>query len=273
MENLTLVERQVISFLPPDLVDVLEDADYIPRILLLFSIAAVSSLLMRVQLLDRIACKSDMSLLALEHAEYCIIKNTLSGDKRVEIGPQEVFLGPHEQVVQNNPKGKVRTKAILESDEYVRLQDTRSGKIRHVLGEGCVVPGPHESILGGSTSELIDLEIFDHIRVRDRRTGSVRLEHGKHVIFLGPSAEVMEKIMKTAFDGETSSLRSIWYPTGMKTHLIFVFSTIEETAVLVRNRRSGEQNLHRATDMTILFPSDDDEILPSRRLSKLADLE
>ena len=227
MENLTFVERQFISFLPPDLVDVLEDADYIPRILLLFSIAAVSSLLMRVQLLDRIACKSDMSLLALEHAEYCIIKNTLSGDKRVEIGPQEVFLGPYEQVVvQNNPKGKVSTKAVLESDEYVRLQDARSGKIRHVLGEGCVVPGPHESILGGSTSELIDLEIFDHIRVRDCRTGSVRLEHGEQVIFLGPSAEVMEKIMKTAFDGKTSSLGSIWYPTGMKTHLIVVFSTI-----------------------------------------------
>ena len=205
MENMIpFFERQLITFLPPNLVDVLDDADYsAPLILLLFSIAAVSSLLLRERLLDKIACKSFMNILTLEHAEYCIIKNTLSGDKRVETGPQEIFLGPYDQVIQGNPKGEVSAEAIeLESNEYIRLQDNRSGKIRYVLGEGCVVPEPNESILGGSKSQSIDLEIFDNIRVRDRRTGSVRIEYGEHVIFLWPSAEVMDKATKTSFGGK-----------------------------------------------------------------------
>lgn len=185
-------------------------------------------------------------VLTLEPAEYCIVKNSLSGDKRVVVGPQMVFLQPYDKIAEGLG-GRETQKAIsLKANEYVRFQDNRSGKVRVERGERCVVPGPDEVILDGTKKQAMDLKVFEYIKVQDRHTGAVRVERGEQLVFLGPSEEFM----------------------GTKQTGINVD---EETAVLVRNKRSGQQ--HLITEKKLFFPANDEEILEVRKLIKLADYE
>jgi len=182
-----------------------------------------------------------VKVLTLEPAEYCVIKNILSGDKRVVSGPQMVFLKPYDKIVRGQQKA-----ISLKANEYVRFQDNRSGKIRVIRGEGSVVPGPDEIILGGSKMTAMDLKIFEYIRIQDRHTGAVRVERGEQLVFLGPSEELMDKKQSAV-------------------------NVDEETAVLIRNKRSGQQ--HLVTEKMLFFPKNDEEILEVRKLIKLADYE
>lgn len=179
---------------------------------------------------------------SLSPTEYCCIKNTITGNKRVEQGPKLLFLKPYDTLL-----GSIKTAFSLKANEYVRLQDNITGKVRILRGEmGSVIPGPDEVIVGLSKQKALDLKVFEFIKIQDKKTGAIRIERGEKVVFLGPFEE---------FVGSKESAVDI----------------DEETAVLVRNKRSGQQNL--VTEKMMFFPSADEEILEVRKLEKLADFE
>lgn len=136
----------------------------------------------------------------------------------------------------------------LKANEFVRFIDNQTGKIRVVCGEsGCVVPGPDEDYLDeGGSIQAMNLKAWEYVKIQDTNTGEVRTETGEKLVFLGPFEEYIE--------GKREAIE-----------------VDEETAVLVRNKRSGQQRL--VTQKAIFFPTNDEEILEVRPLIKLADYE
>jgi hypothetical protein len=187
--------------------------------------------------------------LSLGPSEYCIIKNILSGKKYVETGPKLVWLKAYDKY-EKNTKGDEKRKCIsLKANEYIRFIDNQTGKIRVVKGEqGCVVPGPDEEFLDvGGKKQALDLKIYEYVKIQNKKTGEVRTERGEKLVFLGPFEELVGKKKELAIEVD------------------------EETAVLVRNKRSGQQYL--MTDKMLFVPSHDEEVAEVRHLIKLADYE
>eukprot|EP00592_Proboscia_alata_P020820 CAMPEP_0194407634 /NCGR_PEP_ID=MMETSP0176-20130528/5630_1 /TAXON_ID=216777 /ORGANISM="Proboscia alata, Strain PI-D3" /LENGTH=548 /DNA_ID=CAMNT_0039207353 /DNA_START=100 /DNA_END=1746 /DNA_ORIENTATION=+ len=183
--------------------------------------------------------------LSLEPMEYCVIKNILSGEKRVEKGPKLVFLQPYDKIQRDERDNQKRQSISLKSNEYIRFLDQETGKVRVVQGQkGGVVPGANETHDG--LRQAISLKIFEYIKIEDKLTGVVRTERGEGLIFLGPFEDQI----------------------GLKRCAIEVD---EETAVLVRNKRSGQQ--HLVTEKELFVPSDDEEVMEVRKLIKLAEYE
>jgi len=191
--------------------------------------------------------RNKRKVLSLGPMEYCIIKNILSGKKRVEVGPKLVFLRPYDNVKKEGDSQK-RNALSLKANEYVRFIDHLTGSVRVVMGEkGCVVPGPDEAFLDvGGKKKAVDLQIFEYVKIQDKRTGKVRTERGEKIVFLGPYEE-FQGSKKTAVEVD------------------------EETAVLVRNKRSGQQ--HLVTEKKLFIPTSDEEIMEVRKLVKLAPYE
>mmetsp|Transcript_15446 Transcript_15446/g.22583 ORF Transcript_15446/g.22583 Transcript_15446/m.22583 type:complete len:274 (+) Transcript_15446:142-963(+) len=158
-------------------------------------------------------------VLSLSQMEYCVVKNILSGEKRVEVGPKMVFLQPYDVVKTDDSTGSKKRNALsLKANEYVRFVDNSTGKVRVEYGEqGCVVPGPDEVFLDGVSGKrkAMDLQVFEYVKVQDKRTGKVRTERGEKLVFLGPFEEYL----------------------GSKQTAVEVD---EETSVLVRNKRTGK---------------------------------
>jgi hypothetical protein len=185
--------------------------------------------------------------LSLSAMEYCVVKNVLTGDKRVETGPKLVFRKPYDEILENSRKLEKRTTISLKANEYARLSDERTGKVRVVRGErGSLAPGPYEKFMDGDKMQAMDLRIYEYVKVQDRETGTVRTERGEQLVFLGPFEEFMES-KKVAVEVD------------------------ESTAVLVRNKRSGQLRL--VTEKMLFIPSNDEEVLEVRQLVKLADYE
>ena len=184
--------------------------------------------------------------LSLGSMEYCVVKNILSGERHVQVGPRLVVLKPYDKII--SALGKEKHQAIsLKANEFVRFIDNDSGKVRVVRGENVVVPGADEEFLdryGKMTA--MDLKIWEYVKVQDVNSGAVRTERGEKLVFLGPFEEFID---------------------GKKTAV----EVDDETAVLVRNKRTGQQ--HLITEKVLFVPSNDEEIMAVRSLIKLADYE
>merc|ERR1712165_58422 len=99
----------------------------------------------------------------------------------------------------------------------------------------------------GGKKQAMDLKIYEYIKIQNKKTGEVRTERGEKLVFLGPFEE---------FVGSTKQL---------------AVEVDEETAVLVRNKRSGQQYL--VTEKMLFVPSNDEDVAEVRKLIKLADYE
>mmetsp|Transcript_8019 Transcript_8019/g.12556 ORF Transcript_8019/g.12556 Transcript_8019/m.12556 type:complete len:551 (+) Transcript_8019:72-1724(+) len=186
-------------------------------------------------------------VLSLGSTEYCIIKNTLQGERRVEVGPKLIFLKAYDKIIPCPYQKTCRKAFSLKANEYIRFLDHNTGKVRVLRGErGCVVPGPEEVVVDGDKCQAIDLQIFEYIKIKDKKSGAVRVERGEQLVFLGPFEEFLGK-KQTAVEID------------------------EETAVLVRNKRDGQQ--HLVTEKKLFIPTNDEELLEVRKLQKLADYE
>lgn len=187
-------------------------------------------------------------VLSLGPMEYCVVKNILSGKKRVETGPKLVWLLPYDVIKKEGDKGEKRTALSLKANEYVRFLDNLTGKVRVVGGEkGCVVPGSDEVYVDlTGKKRAMDLQVFEYVKIQDKQTGKVRTVQGPACVFLGPYEE---------------------YLGGKQTAI----EVDDETAVLVRNKRSGQQSL--VTEKKLFIPTADEEILEVRKLIKLAEYE
>lgn len=186
--------------------------------------------------------------LSLASMQYCLVKNILSGEKRVEVGPKLVLLNPYDEICTNSYGQEVRKALSLKANEFVRFVDNRTGKVRVIRGEqGCVVPTPYEEFLDpNGKMTAMDLKVYEYVRVQDLNTGLVRIERGEQLVFLGPFEEYIE--------GKMAAIE-----------------VDEETAVLVRDKRTGQQKL--VTEKMLFVPSADEEIMEVQSLIKLADYE
>jgi len=124
-----------------------------------------------------------------------------------------------------------------------------TGKVRVIRGEkGCVVPDPNEEYLDiGGKKQALDLKVYEYVKILDKKTGSLRTERGEKLVFLGPFEEYVGTTIQTAVEVD------------------------EETAVLVRNKRTGQQYL--VTEKILFVPSEDEEVTEVQKLIKLADYE
>lgn len=179
---------------------------------------------------------------SLGQNEYYVIKDVLTGEKRIELGPKLLFLNCYDRIIDNKRKA-----LSLKANEFVRLLDHSTGKVRVLQGEkGCIVPNPEETLMDGEKLEALDLKIFEYVKIQDKKTGTVRTVKGETVVFLGPFEEFL----------------------GPKQQ---AYDIDEETAVLVRNKRSGQQHLF--TEKQLFIPKEDEDVLEVRKLTQLADYE
>jgi len=187
---------------------------------------------------------------SLDPSEYVVVKNRLSGEKRVEQGPKLCRLQPFDEELQ------VRKAIPLKANEFVQLKDEVTGAVRVVVGETMLVPGANEvgansesgCPVARSVRSAVDLKFFEWIRIEDKRTGVTRVERGEKLVFLDAYEEFV-----------TSPQRAV--------------EVDDETAVLIRNNRTGQQ--HLVTEKMLYIPASDgsEEIIEIRRLQKLADYE
>mmetsp|Transcript_27094 Transcript_27094/g.55164 ORF Transcript_27094/g.55164 Transcript_27094/m.55164 type:complete len:515 (+) Transcript_27094:87-1631(+) len=174
--------------------------------------------------------------------EYCTVKNTLTGEERTEQGPQLLFLKAYDE------PSEIKNAISLKRNEFVRFLDKRTGKVRVEVGEqGQVLPSAYETCMDmPPVRKAIDLKCNEYVKIEDKSTGNIRVERGEQLIFLGGFEEIV----------------------GKKEKAIDIDS---EKAVLVRNRRTGQQSL--VTEKQTFFPSSDEIILEVRDLVKLAEYE
>lgn len=191
--------------------------------------------------------------LSLAHMEYCVIKNTVTGERRIQEGPTLVTLLPYDEIEkakygQSIDEDRLKRRAIsLKANEFVRLIDKQSGKVRVVKGEASVIPTVEEESLDSSGKLLaMNLSAWEYVKVQDLNTGKIRTERGEKSVFLGPSEEYIE---------------------GKKAAI----EIDDETAVLLRNKRTGQQRL--VTEKKLFVPDSDEDIIEVRHLIKLADYE
>jgi hypothetical protein len=142
----------------------------------------------------------------------------------------------------------------LKATEFIKLKDETTGNVRVVRGETVLIPGPNEVAVSGpslnkAVCSAIDLKFYEWVRLEDKKTGATRVERGEQLVFPGAYEEFVTTGPQRAVEVDDS------------------------TAVLVRNIRSGQQNL--VTEKQLYFPAADgsEEILEIRQLQKLASYE
>jgi len=182
--------------------------------------------------------------ITLKERHYILVTDQQSGRERVEQGPQLLRLGAYDNVV-----GGSKEAISLKATEFVRLLNRATGHVRVIKGEqGCVVPEAGEIFVDrGGKRDAIDLKVYEYVRIEDKKSGTSRVEHGEALVFLDGHEEIVD---------------------GGKQRAVEID---DETAVLIRNKRSGQQTL--VTDKGLFIPSADEEILEIRPLIKLADYE
>lgn len=190
-----------------------------------------------------------LKALSLGPSEYCVIKNILTGEKYTQVGPKLVQLKAYDKIQKDQHGNEKRSALSLKTNEYVRFIDNENGKVRVIKGEkGCVVPNPNEEFLDvGGKKQALDLKIYEYVKILNKATGELRTERGEQLVFLGPFDELVGQLKQSAIEVD------------------------ENTAVLVRNKRTGQQSL--VTEKMLFVPSNDEEVAEVRSLIKLADYE
>ena len=224
--------------------------------------------------------------ITLGRTDYCIVQNTFSGAARTEEGPKLLFLEPYDEA---QPIQKI---IYLRANQFARMLDKSTGAIRVEIGEqGRVVPNPNEVKLDSSkVRESVDLKANEYIKIEDKVSGEIRIERGEKVVFLGKYEEFVggkEQAWALKVNEwvkvEDQKLGTIRTEKGEKIVWLgpmerFVqyskqkaIEVDENTSVLIRNNRSGQQSL--ITEKQAFFPGDDEDVMEVRNLYKLADYE
>jgi len=104
----------------------------------------------------------------LEPQQYAVVKSIQTGLSHNELGPQFLFLGPYDILVE------VKTTFVLLKGQYVRLVDEAGGAQRVLLGPQAVVPEPTE-IAPAGVQQVYFLDAETALLIRDKQTGTQRL--------------------------------------------------------------------------------------------------
>jgi len=161
----------------------------------------------------------------LEQLDYLLVKDTLTGDLRIEEGPQLCFLNAFDEVQR---RGKSYS---LTPMEYVHVKDTRTGKRRMVTGPTVYTPGAFDECEPKATA--ISLDNTSYVKMRDRSNGQRWVVKGPFVLFPEPTWELQGR--GTAFSlKRTEYVRLIDETTGqirVERGEQIVFPTATETVL------------------------------------------
>lgn len=117
--------------------------------------------------------------------EYCVVKNTKTGEYRHEVGPQLVFLEAYDV------KEDVLPKIVLQKHEYMRLIDSLTGFERVVSGPQTIVPEPLETFPNGTEAAIVlgtNLAVLSF----NKTTGKKRLVTTGGVFIPAPYEVILE---------------------------------------------------------------------------------
>lgn len=110
----------------------------------------------------------------LEAMDYIKIKDTILGTERIEKGPQHVFLGANEVLVE-------RSEALRCSNmEYVRVENLMTGAVAIQQGPTTWFPREHEK---GVKDVGIACNEMEYVRAMDAMTGGMAIYRGPCVWF------------------------------------------------------------------------------------------
>lgn len=214
--------------------------------------------------------------------ESILVTDSITGAKRVEIGPQLVFPGPYDQlapkqtgiqlgkeeyvVVTDKSTGSVRVEegeqilflgateqlkgakkkgTSLSQYESVKLKDSSSGKLRVEVGPKLVIPGPYETVL--IKREGIKLSKTQWVRIMDETSGKRYVVKGEMVVYLGPTEKVIGAEVNEAYD------------------------VTPEQGVLVESTQTGQQRLvtKNESGAVLFFPSPYENVIEIRPLIRV----
>jgi len=135
------------------------------------------------------------SAITLDGLMYLKVQNSVTGELRVERGPQLLFLEPQEEIA-----GKGAQKAVqIDSETAVLVRDTLQGGLRLVQEHGLYFPRAQEEIV--SVQKLIRLADHDAL-VMKSETGAFKFFYGDdqlrgdqpRAFFLPPYCHVVEHL-------------------------------------------------------------------------------
>jgi len=159
----------------------------------------------------------------LSATSYAKVRDTVDSTERIEKGPQLLFLGAYEKVVEESQAVSLSStdyltvenrltgeKTILKGPclwfpgphdvarkgnavslsrtEYLIVEDQLTGERRIVRGPVTWVPGPYDS--GATQQSAISLQEDEYIRLKDTATGQRWVQKGKALVFLEPTWKV-----------------------------------------------------------------------------------
>merc|ERR1712048_899680 len=146
-----------------------------------------------------------LSALDLKVNEYVKLLDKGSGDIRVVAGPNQVFLGPLEQVLDG---GKQKAKTVDEN-HAVLVRDKGTGELRLITEKQLFMPSANESI--EEVRELINLAQHEAMIIKDK-DGNFHFHYGgggndeSHSFFLPPYAEIVRLCWSRGRRRETRDL-------------------------------------------------------------------
>lgn len=125
----------------------------------------------------------------LDERQYIVVKNTLTGVRRVEKGPGLFFAGPYDEF------DRVHTAFELQNHQYIKLLDSSTGVIRVERGEQMVFPTAYEEPLridGLAVRNAIDVDEDTAVLVRSKQSGQQRLVVEQALFVPGALEEIVE---------------------------------------------------------------------------------
>lgn len=152
---------------------------------------------------------------ALGSTEYCFVRNSITGETRVEKGPRLLFLGPYDEI-DDDCDGKIKLAVSLKATQYIRFVDKMSGQVRVEIGEqGCVIPSPFEKVLDKEgIREATALGPLEYCFVKNTLTNARRVETGPKLVFLDAFDEQLGQKQSALSLKATQFVRLIDSQTG-----------------------------------------------------------
>lgn len=169
--------------------------------------------------------------IVLENRDYVYIKNQLTGEIKVERGPQLYFLTANEAITK-------RLSAIpLRESEFIRVIDNNTGIVRIEQGEATVYLEPHEETLDESPREGYTIDEHTAVLLRDISTGQRELITEPQVFIPSPTQEVYSVPKRIRLeDHETIIIRDrdgqYLFRSGQDNNRSFFLDPYQETVRL-----------------------------------------
>mmetsp|Transcript_70253 Transcript_70253/g.195541 ORF Transcript_70253/g.195541 Transcript_70253/m.195541 type:complete len:775 (+) Transcript_70253:86-2410(+) len=126
----------------------------------------------------------------LDSNMYIRVQDRVSGESRVERGPQLVFLEPSEQIYGGGPQRAVE----VDAENVVLVRDTLDGSLHLVQEPGLFYPRANDEIVNVlRPADMVKLAADDYAVIRDTRLNQLRTEVGEQRFFLQVHEELVRR--------------------------------------------------------------------------------